>query len=415
MIHLVPAAGYHQHGSVGQGLDAAHAWSRFSPLVYTFPQAAPPLPFGTHTHRWDFSSGKSLERWSVNQVCPCACGLSEHLDFCVHLVAGGPVTQSNVSLRALNPATPSQVAESTSENQLFNPPLVHALAVPATSSSCRPWSQLVAVARGDGTVQVWDADAPAPKPSPGSSGAGGSGGGKSGKKGGSKGGAKQAAPSAAAPAAAGAPAGQEAEHSAQGTEAGSESQGTQGAGSSSSSSSPSIPSLPPGTWLGPRELGRAQGGHTRPASSLAFAWLEPAGASVAAAGSSGSKAAGGSQGGPTHLVSGGEDRRILVWRLRAPLAHADAPLEATGAARATGEGAGSVTEPAGVSSQEGPTGTAEAAPWSELALDFKHGRKVNQLCVGSWQGGPSLLFVADTSKLLSCYRMDATSFNGGWL
>jgi hypothetical protein len=76
-------------------------------------------PITFPTNRWDFSRGKCLDRWKI----------------------GGP-----------------QPGNGQEESQLFNPPLVHAISVPAVDSNCRPWCQLVGIARGDGVVEVLDAD-----------------------------------------------------------------------------------------------------------------------------------------------------------------------------------------------------------------------------------------------------------------
>jgi len=49
---------------------------------------------------------------------------------------------------------------------VFNPPLVHAL-VAGPAAAPRPFGRLAAVARGDGAVAVYDADAPAVDPAGG--------------------------------------------------------------------------------------------------------------------------------------------------------------------------------------------------------------------------------------------------------
>mmetsp|Transcript_2998 Transcript_2998/g.8468 ORF Transcript_2998/g.8468 Transcript_2998/m.8468 type:complete len:383 (+) Transcript_2998:222-1370(+) len=74
--------------------------------------------------RWDFSSGKHLQLWDM----------------------GGEAVQDG--------------------NQMFNPPHVNAIAVPTTDK--RPFCRMVAVARGDGSIVVYDADAtPRPVKAPG--------------------------------------------------------------------------------------------------------------------------------------------------------------------------------------------------------------------------------------------------------
>lgn len=66
--------------------------------------------------RWDFSAGRALRSWQLGSE-------------------GGQ-----------------------GEQQVFNPPMVHSLAV-APSTSQRPFSRLVAVAGGDGGVTVFDVEA----------------------------------------------------------------------------------------------------------------------------------------------------------------------------------------------------------------------------------------------------------------
>lgn len=45
-------------------------------------------------------------------------------------------------------------AEAATQPKVMNPPMIHSLAVPPTSSD----AQLVAAACGDGTIVVWDMD-----------------------------------------------------------------------------------------------------------------------------------------------------------------------------------------------------------------------------------------------------------------
>ncbi len=50
--------------------------------------------------------------------------------------------------------------------QAFNPPLVHAVAVPSPAWAPRQLGRLAAVARGDGVVAVYDADRERPAVTP---------------------------------------------------------------------------------------------------------------------------------------------------------------------------------------------------------------------------------------------------------
>eukprot|EP00798_Chlamydomonas_sp_ICE-L_P001731 gene1731-33141_t len=82
-----------------------------APALVPVPVPSPLLP------RWDYSRGKLLSCWSMQSS-------SEELD--------GP--------------------------QSFNPPMVHHLALPSELGTTRPWCRMVGIARGDGSVSVFDAD-----------------------------------------------------------------------------------------------------------------------------------------------------------------------------------------------------------------------------------------------------------------
>lgn len=310
--------------------------------------------------RWDFSRGKCLDRWRV----------------------GAPSID------------PAGSGPDTSENQLFNPPLIHALSVPAVMG--RPWCSLAAIARGDGVVSMWDADAggpgagvaaqPAPpppaKPQPGPSKA-------SSKKGGA---------------------------ASKGKGGGTAKGGAGGSGSVGGAAGKE-------SWGGPWDMGRSEGGHTRPASSVCFAWV------------------GAEQGvgcGPTHVVSGGEDRQLFAWRVSAPEGRGS-PLEETSAEaeeqqQAGAEGSGSRLDREGgaqgeqgeqgeggtsaaedgnnggqSSGRDGEAGRRTAAttqPHNLWQWSVKHRFKVNQVsalrCV---QAPHTLLVVSDTTKHLAVYRL----------
>jgi len=252
---------------------------------------------------------------------------------------------------------------------------VHALCVPATSS--RPWCQVVAAARGDGSVEVFDLDADA-QASSSSSGSGssrsGAGGGKQGK-------------------------------------------GTAEAGDGSCSSSSvavgdgevveggrrNVP------WRGPLVLNRAQGGHTRPATTAAFlgdvsvsasnVQSTDSGGRGSSSSTSASKQQGAAAGAPSHLLSGSEDRRLLLWRL---------PL--LGQLQGGGTEWRPQTEQQG--SEGGPDGDGRR---SLLAESFEHGRKINCVHIApnptqqqhsSVHPYSCVAFVGDTSRRVSCYRIE---------
>ncbi|KAL6763223.1 WD40-repeat-containing domain protein [Haematococcus lacustris] len=310
--------------------------------------------------RWDFSRGKCLRRWT------------------------------------LGPASPGQ-----EEAQLLNPPFAHALATPAavTGSASRPWCQLVAVAQGDGSVRVLDADSatdsttasPTPQVAV----------------------KQQAAPRAASDhrAAPGRQSKAQALDDCQedlevgggGTVAGTTEgrPAPSGAGASvhedvslTSFSHPAhldsanqnlrqramgrlLKSDWGDRWLGPMMYDRSMGGHTQPCTAVCFASfgsaarsLSPCNGAAELPGAPRPTAHTSQAGSPPHvLVSAGDDRRLLVWQLR----------------QAAGE-------------QQGAGGP------SVLLWDVLHGRKVNALHGGSGALA-GWVAVADTSKRVSCYRV----------
>jgi hypothetical protein len=312
--------------------------------------------------RWDFSRGRPLGAWSMQRAAGPGGG-------------GGP--------------------------QVCNPPMVHGLAAPGGDGPAA--RRLAAAACGDGAVAVFSVEE--------AGGGGGSGGRKppagAGKK---KPGSKQAQ-------------GQQLEEGVQ-----------QAAPAAYEGQDVSL------------VLGSEQGGHTRPVAAVAFL------------------AAGG---GARYLASGGEDRRLVVWDWQAALQGGDGGGEGSGgsgrgqdsggssqdSAAGGGEGRGGGAAPAPAPAMAGvptprplgravgasaasrrgvappapplvldtaPAPAVGAAPPRAAAWSHLHGRKVNALIsvvaqrkAAAGASGPravegqplELLCVADTSKFITCYRV----------
>eukprot|EP00983_Pelagomonas_calceolata_P064375 1148091-Pelagomonas_calceolata.AAC.10 len=271
------------------------------------------------------------------------------------------------------------------------------MAVPSTSS--RPWCQVAAAARGDGTVEVFDVD----KASSSSNSSAVSSGAKPGKGRGAA--AVQGDPGAATA-------------------------GRNAIGSSSSSGGGIMGNRGSGgrPWHWPLVLNRAGGGHTRPATAVCFVGDaeacdrgDPAqgpvgtqeGASSSApsqpksnsGGSSGRPTKGVGSRTPTHLLSGSEDRRLLLWRL---------PRLGQGQAgglewQPTPE-SGSEQCREGGGASESCSGDGEER--RHIVAEHAHGRKINCVYVSSlYQQMPQedhlqhLTFVGDTSKRLQVYKL----------
>lgn len=248
--------------------------------------------------------------------------------------------------------------------QVLNPPFVHALAVPQVASSCRPWSQLAAVALGDGSVHVLDADM---KPDECAVGASSSG--------------KTARPSSKVRKHQQRPKGQAFAGAAFGSvEAVGAAVGAVWAVRT------------PGAWVGPRRWGREEGGHSRPAAAVAFVWEPPGGLH---GGGQERLSPLESDGGPAYVVSGSQDKRLLLWGLR---------MGRMGEAGGCGAGQGQQGESGMAELEHSETATAHGeephGPQSRAPLvEVQHGRKVN--CLHSWS---QLIAVADTSRQLTLYR-----------
>ncbi len=307
----------------------------------------PPPP-----HRWDFAAGKCLGRWNLQQL---------------------------------------QTQAGAGEQQLFNPPFVHALAVPPVPASApRHWCQLAAAAAGDGSVVLFDVEQGVALP-PGDAGdasasskpttAGGrKSGGSSSRKG--AGGASSSSSPSSTKRAAGQqqPGDQQADEGPELRQQQQQQEQAQDevsssalwwadAGSGASAAGSKHAAAPaPKAGLATRVWGQTCGGHRRSAACLAFAW-------------------GGAPGGvaPSHLVSAGDDRRLLLWSLQG-----GAPPAASGQEEQEEE-------------EERRRRRRRAAPH----VDVAHGRKVNGLATTAARSSSSksLLFVCDTSKRVSVYDL----------
>ena len=181
------------------------------------------------------------------------------------------------------------------------------------------------------------------------------------------------------------------------------------------------------SWRGPLLLTRARGGHTRPASAACFmgeTFDTGTGGSQGGGGSAGSSGASSKRsaakgGAPTHVLSGSEDRRLLVWQLP-QLGQA----QGSGVTEWLASGVSQGGEDVGA---QGPDGCGDASPHGDaaggggsaqakqgqpqlLVAEASHGRKMN--CVHAVPATSAespkgtLAFVGDTSRRLACYRLD---------
>ena len=129
--------------------------------------------------RWDFSRLRPLQTWDMGGEAAASGGKlgagPEQLG-CGRAL-GRPWMAATDTPRACR-RTAAPAALPVPAGQMFNPPMVHSLAVPQTDD--RQLCRLMAVGRGDGCVVLYDADW---KPSATSSSGGGGGGGRKGGKG----------------------------------------------------------------------------------------------------------------------------------------------------------------------------------------------------------------------------------------
>ena len=94
---------------------------------------------------WDFASGRQLKRWEFGVLMFLLLLCQQVLGTIGHRLTGMAYAGR----------------EGGGENQMFNPPLVHCVATPHNAE--HPFTRLVATARGDGAIAVFDADADANK------------------------------------------------------------------------------------------------------------------------------------------------------------------------------------------------------------------------------------------------------------
>ena len=311
--------------------------------------------------RWDYSRLRPLHSWSLNSEATasggglgCQAAPLQH-----HAGAGAAATrwlplQKHPALRKTTPLSPAP----SPAGQLFNPPMVHCMAVPQCED--RGLCRLVAVGRGDGAISLYDADY---KPGA-TTGTGGSGG----KKGGSK--ARQRTASG--------PQQQQAQQARQ-----------QLAGP---------PAVPGRLAL----LGREQGGHTAAVNSVSFfqgsAWQQLL-----------------SAGNDRRLL-------LWNWRAQAAVLEAgqEAGEEAAEAAEAAAEGEPSSSPSSsmrhgGGSGQAGVTGSSgsrggdseDAAVCSRplIAAEHKHARKINWACSADLPGCAYNVFLADTGRRITALAL----------
>ncbi|PSC75076.1 WD repeat-containing 53 [Micractinium conductrix] len=247
-----------------------------------------------------------------------------------------------------------------SGGQLFNPPMVHSLAVPQSEE--RGCCRLMAVGRGDGCVSLYDADY---RPAAGSSSGGGGGGGK---KGGSK-----------------------ARQRGGGGSGGGGAQRGQGAAAAGAAAAPGRLAL----------LGQEQGGHTAAVNCVSF---------YAGPGSTGGEL----------LLSAGNDCRLLLWNWRAAAAAgqegAEAAAEAAAAAGGAYEGPSSADSGSSSSQQGGEKGGAAAVAGAGatetaggtlplVAAEHRQARKINWACSADLPGCPYDVFLADTGRRLTALTL----------
>ena len=243
--------------------------------------------------------------------------------------------------------------------------MVHHLAVP--QSEDRSLSRLVAVARGDGCVALYNGDGWAQQQQGAAAGSTGRGAGKrasgssSGSSSGGRGAGKRASSSSSGSSSGGK--GRQKGDNSNGNGLGQQQQQVEAA-------------------LGRVCLGPEQGGHTAAVSCLSFLH--------------------GSQW--RQLLSGGNDCRLLLWNwqraagcdaLLSPAAAGCGGGPSSGCGRGPISGRGTEPAAAGAAGGEGEDGGGQL-----IATEVRHGRKVNWVCSFEAVGGANVA-VADTSKRLT--------------
>ena len=121
-------------------LPRAHAGSLATSVAFRPGRAGESLVSGgcdCSLARWDCRSGRLVRRWQARGIAGGDEGGEE-----------GAITGEGVEGTTATAAT----------SRVFNPPFVHAVAVPSISAA-KPWSGCVAAALGDGSVAVLDCEA----------------------------------------------------------------------------------------------------------------------------------------------------------------------------------------------------------------------------------------------------------------
>ncbi len=105
------------------------------------------------------------------------------------------------------------------------------------------------------------------------------------------------------------------------------------------------------------------------------------------------------------LASAGDDRRILLWSVPRALTFSwqrRQQQQEQQQQQVEAEGSSSSSPDAGAASAGTEQAPALASP---LVHETKHKRKVNGMCALQSTAGGRLLVVADTGKLVRCYRL----------
>jgi len=136
-------------------LPRAHAGSLATAVAFQPGRAGESLVSGgcdCSLARWDCRSGRLVRRWQASEITRNGDDKEEGT------IEGGVAGTTTAAATA----TAAAAAAPQQASKLFNPPFVHALAVPSTTmaaAATKPWSGCVAAALGDGSVAVLDCDA----------------------------------------------------------------------------------------------------------------------------------------------------------------------------------------------------------------------------------------------------------------
>lgn len=292
-----------------------------------------------------------------------------------------------VLLFLLKPRVHICAAPPTPAGQVFNPPMAHSVVVPDTED--RALCRLMAVARGDGYISIYDIDHQ-PMLAQGSDCSGGSGGGAAG--GGGKKAAKSKRKSGSSKSGGGSGTAAEAAVAAHADSARSSRAGTAAtlvAEAAATEDPWRMPHVPGRVCL----LGREHGGHTAAVNSLAFL-----------AGSDWRR-----------LLSGGNDGRLLLWDWQAAAARQGSAWRPPGEGQSQQQqqeqpdsaaaGAGGAADAVESEPSSSAAAAAEPAALPQVVLaDLKHGRKINWVCSCEPVGGYGV-FVADVTQRLTAVAL----------